>query len=344
MLGHIRFFFILFFGLISLAFADPWFTGPIIIDSGLVTPLGSYELTVYTADTRGFGIYNNDFSFISTSRYSSDYIAPSFSYGLTSDIDFDILLDYIKNQNEGQSYSGIGDTLMEMGFQLMTQKNSNKRSDLRLIMVEIFPTGRYNDLNPRLYTTQSTGSGSYISAIGLVVQHLMELSNNHYANLHASTQIIIPSTVRVNGLSSYGGATDTNGIIRPGNAISFDLAIEYSLSQNWVAVMEGFFFAQQASSFQGLLTQDTATFFRQKQQDAKPKGGRRSFNRIMPNLHNIGNLSGIANGNIAELTLAPALEYNFSENFGIIAGTWFTVNSKNTPAFISAMLTFVQSW
>ena len=39
-----------------------------------------------------------------------------------------------------------------------------------------------------------------------------------------------------------------------------------------------------------------------------------------------------------QLSLAPAIEYNFNENWGVIAGPWFTVAGKNSSAFIVGML------
>ena len=44
-------------------------------------------------------------------------------------------------------------------------------------------------------------------------------------------------------------------------------------------------------------------------------------------------------GNLAshQLNLAPAIEYNFNENLGIIFGPWFSVVGKNSDRFVSAV-------
>ncbi|MCB1827280.1 MAG: hypothetical protein KDH94_02560 [Coxiellaceae bacterium] len=34
-------------------------------------------------------------------------------------------------------------------------------------------------------------------------------------------------------------------------------------------------------------------------------------------------------------SIAPAIEYNFNGNLGIIAGVWFGVDGRNTPEFAS---------
>ncbi len=39
-------------------------------------------------------------------------------------------------------------------------------------------------------------------------------------------------------------------------------------------------------------------------------------------------------------SLAPALEYNWSANIGLIGGVWFTVGGRNTSRFVSGVLAF----
>ncbi len=126
------------------------------------------------------------------------------------------------------------------------------------------------------------------------------------------------------------------------------MAAEYSITQNWVAVIETYILAQQASSFTGVITTDSSSFDQQVAQSrVLNKHGRLkriTFNNITPSQHNIGGSDNIGSGNVAEITLAPALEYNFSENLGIIGGAWFTLSGKNTPAFISTMIELTMSW
>ena len=39
-----------------------------------------------------------------------------------------------------------------------------------------------------------------------------------------------------------------------------------------------------------------------------------------------------------QFSLAPAIEYNWSENYGIIAGAWFSIAGRNLPEFASAVV------
>jgi len=43
----------------------------------------------------------------------------------------------------------------------------------------------------------------------------------------------------------------------------------------------------------------------------------------------------------AELfSIAPALEYNWNENIGIIGGTWLSLIGRNTASFTNAVIAF----
>jgi len=119
-----------------------------------------------------------------------------------------------------------------------------------------------------------------------------------------------------------------------------DLAGEFTLTQRWVAVLEGNLIYQQASKFHGRLGERTAN-------DPLPLGNHPRLStllhRLFPSRHNIEG-TGIGSGNLNQLTLAPGLEYNFSANYGVIAGAWFTVAGKNTPVFVAPMIVFNAYW
>jgi len=337
-----------FLGLLTVslpALSDdtPWFTGPLLSGSPVVTPLGTVNTYLDMLSQHNSGIYQNDYDFISTPRYLSSDFSPSFVYGLTNDVDFGVELDYLRNQNEGQSYSGLGDTNMNLGFQLMTQGTSKNRSNIKLTLHQLFPTGRYDQLDPQYYTSNALGVGSYHTGISIVGQHLFALQESHYLNVYGGMTLTYASSLRLHGLSTYGGGRETDGIIYPGDSLTADLAAEYLISKNWVAVIEGYFLGQRASHFVGRVGNNPAAFI-EGRLPSEPGSHRILFNRIMPNLHNLGNYEKIGSGNVAQITLAPALEYNFSDDIGIIGGAWFSVSGKNAPAFFTTMLRLCVTW
>lgn len=337
---------------------EPWFTGPLIFDSAEITPVGSQFLQLTNQFSNSRYIYDYNGTRIPIPLASTDNIILKYAYGLSSKMDMELDMLYMGNQTLGQSKSGIGDTAIELGYQVLTQGNSHWRPNFRVALIELFPTGRYNQLNPTLLATDATGSGSYQTSVGLNFDLLTQFSGTeHYLKTSGSITAIYANSVKLRGDNIYGGAQNTRGRINPGNAIVLDLAAEYTLTQNWVAVLESFVLAQQASDFSGELGSNPSSFktlitsnIRRRGSSLTPEqlidDNRAVFqsNHIRPSNRNIGSGQDIGNGNLYELSLAPAIEYNFSENIGIIGGCWFTVEGANTPYFFSSVIQLDTRW
>ena len=322
----------------TLVHATPWFSGPLYADWGVVTPIGHGYWRAYGDTTSNYGIFDTNHNLIQAPHSATDNARSIFGYGLTKNVDTELVLTYVKNQNELRSSSNIGDTSVKLGFQLMRQDEHDSPVNLRLTLGEIFPTGPYNRLNPNKEGTDGTGGGSYLTQIGLHFQHLSEIIETHYLCTRASVVFTYANQVPLTGFSVFGGTPLTRGYISPGNSTMFALSGEYSLTQNWVAVLEGFIYTQQASTFNGKLNAAVESNFLQL------SSKKIIFNRLLPSNHNIGGQLDIGNGNVSELSLAPALEYNFTQYVGVIGGVLFSVSGKNTPAFVSSAVAVTISW
>lgn len=229
---------------------------------------------------------------------------PIISIGLTKFIDIQASFPYDFDWNRGQYASNIGDYSLGFGFQVMQQKPNSWRPDLRITLQEIFPTGKFDHLDINKFGTDQTGSGSYQTAVAFNFQYLIELYNQHYLRSRLNLVGGTGTDVNVDGVNTFGGGTDTRGKVKVGNSYSADLAFEYSLTKNWVPVFEMLFVISEATGFSG-------------NPGFTPAG---AYNTI-----------GGPGGN--QFSLAPALEYNFSENFGIIGGVWFSVTGPPAGQF-----------
>lgn len=164
--------------------------------------------------------------------------------------------------------------------------------------------------------TDSTGLGSYQTLIAFNFQHLAEVFKTHYLRTRLSLSKLYASSVNIHGLSSYGGTSTTQGTIRPGEETDAVLAFEYTLTQNWVAVMEGYISEGTSTRFNGILT-----------------------------IGNMGSpLANVGSGDYYEEALSPAIEYNFNENIGIIAGLWFPIRGKNTSDYTTYVVALNAFW
>ena len=298
------------------AMADPWFTGPLLAPSGHTIPNGHTNFEMYGLDVNTNGSYNNTGQIIHRPEFKSIVANPVLSHGFTDWLDVQLTLPYVFNATRGVKYNRIGDTAISLGFQLWEQKKSPKSIDVRILLQEIFPTGRYEQLNPTLLGTDATGLGSYQTQVGLNLQYLLVLPREHYLRTRFIVAHLYASSVEVQGLNSYGGTESTFGRIRPGSEDSLDLAFEYTLTQHWVAVLEGTYAKGQATRFNGILT-----------------------------IQEIGGPdASIGSDQYHQTSLAPALEYNFTGNLGLIGGVWFPVSGKNTSHFMTYMLALNAFW
>lgn len=311
---------------------DPWFTGPFFAESGKTIPKGHSELFLTGYYTSSDAIYNNNWMLESTSPYRTIEINPQFTYGLTDsmDVEWDIL--YQNNRTLGKTRQAMGDTAILLGFQLLDSEKIS--TSIRLTLEEIIPTGRFERLSSANHGTDATGLGSYQSLVGLNIEHSSVIQETYTLKSLLSIDYLYATETKIEGISTFGGNPLTRGTIKPGNVFTFDLAEELSLTQHWVAVLEGYFLFENASKFKG----DVGKFKSLRTLD--PTQRERVIDRLhglFPSRHNIGKL-GLGNDNVGEFTFAPGLEYNFTENCGLIMGSWFTVAGKNTPNFNSIII------
>lgn len=315
--GSIRY--VLLFSLVTtcnIGFAEPWFTGPLLAAAGHTLPRGHTNLEVYGLDIMSTGNYNESGHTVRSPLFRTRVANPILGHGFTDWMDAQFSLPYSISRTQGIHSSGLGDVAAGLGFQLLEQKKSTWKPDLRFTIQETIPTGRFDRLNPAALGTDSNGLGSYQTQFALNFQHLTELFKTHYLRTRLSLSRVYSSSVTIEGRSSYGGSISTRGTIAPGLENDAVLALEYTLTQNWVAVMEGYV-------SQGRSTRFNSNF-------------------------GIGNLGSpednIGSGSYFEEALTPAIEYNFNSNIGLIGGVWFPVKGTNTSYYTTYVLALNAYW
>lgn len=294
----------------------PWMTGPILAPAGHVVPGGHVNWEPYLFVTDTFGTYNNRGKVVHDKPTITTQPMLSLTVGLTQWMDFQALIPYSFNTREGQSDNNWADISLMFGFQVLTgDPNSLWFPDLRVTLEETFPAGKYDQLNPALNGTDSTGIGSYQSAIGLNFQHvwhsqtLKYFSGVHYLRGRLSYTYTIPSSVNVHGINAFGGALNTSGSVNVGNKSVIDIGLEYSMTANWVLATDIVYNNETPSEFSG-------------------------FSGLSPD----GSNANVGLGSNHQYSLAPAIEYNWNEQLGVIAGSWFTVGGDNSGDFAGAAI------
>lgn len=291
----------------------PWFTGPILAAAGRTVPLGNVNFELYAFYTDTFAAFDNNWNRFDITDIHTGQINPILTYGLADNFDVQLNLPYAQNRTEGINNRHLGDVAVNLGMQLFRQ-DKNQFTDLRLTLQQIFPTGRFEDLNPTNEGTDGTGVGSYQTSIGLNFQHLFLFGNYHYRQ-RFTLNYVVAQPVHIRGVSVYGSNDQTHGTIKPGNLTGIDIAGELEVSRHWVLVMEAFYFYRTPLAFEGFAGFDDN-----------------------------GNLLDLTQGRIAAITIAPAIEYNFSAHYGIIAGVWLPIRGKNFSDFLSSVVAFNAFW
>lgn len=281
----------------------PWFTGPLLAPSSLVIPKGHANIEPYYNNSILTGLYGPDWKNVPMPNFYSKKLQVPIQIGLVDRLDFEIVPAYVWNYTQGKSYDGIGDMTLLMDIQLVPDIADSWVPIVKLAFTGNAPLGKYKRLTIGNLATDSLGSGSWFPGMTLVFSKLIRIGRTKsFINTRLGVNYSVGTQVIVRGLNSYGGDPTTKGKVYPGNYILSDLAFEVNFTQNWVFAMDIVYNHYNKSRFSG-------TTIRQ---------------------------SKIPSSEV--FSLAPALEYNWSENVGVIGGIWFSAKGRNTINFTTGMI------
>ncbi len=282
----------------------PWFTGPLLAPSGLTIPPGHYNIEPYVYATANTGTYNSDWKRVKTDTFWANIFQPSIQFGINSWLDFQFNPTLSYNYKQGQAKWVIGD--MPIGFDIQLFKRSGPLTSwntaLKLAIKETLPLGKYQNLDPKKLLTDVGGQGTWQTAAGLVWGNLFYLGSNTFLTWRTAFQYSLPAPVRVKNLNVYGGGAGTKGTVYPAQGFQLDTAVEVNLNRNWAFAMDLLGIWNLKTRFKGTST------------------------------------APMTSPSTTQFSLAPALEYNWSANLGVIFGCWFTVAGRNSSQFTSGVL------
>jgi len=283
---------------------EPWLTGPLLTASPHVVPVGHFNLEPYLFVNNDIGYLNNHWHLQRFSNVSSNINFQFFAQiGLTPWMDMSIIPQFFYNYKEMESSWRFGDFLMGLDFQLSPGNYKKRIPSVKFTINELFPTGQYQHLKASNLGTDSSGGGSFATTFQMVFGHHMHFYSVHFLAARLSAAAILFSQVSVHGINSYGGDSSTVGRVFPGTAFPVLLGLEYTMTQNWALAL------------------DVASTFTCK---SRFKG-----TTIAPVGTNTWSYS---------LSFAPAIEFNYTVNVGLIAGVWVTAFGRNTPNFINYVI------
>lgn len=284
---------------------SPWLTGPLLTPSAHVVPKGHFNIEPYLYVIETIGSYNSHWrSHSQKKEWVINQQTPNW-IGLTKKWDFFFNPQFFYKIKSGASSANFGDFILGLDYQIHLDNAETWYPAVKLYIREFFPTGKYQHGNPHKKGTDLVGEGSYITNIGIIMSRTFHFSGVHYLQVRWALFQNFHTPAHVKGFNSYGGDFGTKGKVHPGNLLRALTSFEYTLTKHWALACD-----IEYRHF-------TKTRFSGNRGPGSPAVGRHSSEQF---------------------SIAPAIEYNWSRNLGIIAGSWFSLAGRNSDEFVSSVV------
>lgn len=294
------------------AMLSPWFTGPLLVPAAECNPKGDASWQPYLFVTNNFGEYDSHWQPQNTPNTWNVIPFVDVTYGLSSFMDIEATASFVYNYSQGSSAVRFTDWSLILGFQGLRDTLGTWEPNLRITLQQVFPFGQYDHLNPKKHGTDGSGSGAYQTAINFTFDKTFLYATDKYFRIRWSLGYFFPVPVHIQGLSVYGGAPGTDGKVFPGQTFLGYLSGEVQITQHWAFACDSEYLIKRHDRFSG-----------------KPGTG------------GDGEKASVGNPFSVQISMAPAIEYSFSENFGLIGGVWFSVAGKNASRFFGGVFSVV---
>jgi hypothetical protein len=201
----------------------------------------------------------------------------------------------------------LGDVTLDAEYGLTRFHEGSWRPATAVVVQETLPTGKYDRLSAG--TSSGLGSGAYTTTLGLYSQTYLWLPNGRILRLRFNGSQAFSSAVNLEGVSVYGTGAGFRGRTRPGGSTLVDAAAEYSLTRRWALALDAMYRYNNNTRVTGY-----------------------DVSGPTPAGMQMDSGSGYAVG------LAPAIEYNWRHNLGVILGTYASVAGRNTADTITPVV------
>jgi hypothetical protein len=178
-----------------------------------------------------------------------------------------------------------------------------------LVVNLVLPTGKDDHLSA---LKEGHGNGSFAPEIGINVQQYFLLANGRLLRARINVLKDFPLRHDVSGRSVFGTDADFHGRAKPGSKTSVIAGLEYSVTKEWV------------------LAFDVERDQWERTEVAGHDASGTPVKQTTPKSWNIG--------------FAPAVEYNWSDGAGIIAGVWVVPKGHNSRSSVTPAIAIQRFW
>ena len=281
------------------ALGDAWWTGPMLAPSAGTLPHGHVLVEPYFYDVMQYGSYSRSGAVTSATHSNTFGTLTYVIYGLTDRLSVGVIptADYTTIAGGPNSNGpGLGDLGLLAQYRISQFQLGRFTPTTSISVQETLPTGRYDNLGSN--PNNGFGGGAYSTKISLYMQSFAWFPNGRIVRLRLNLSQTFSGQANITGVSVYGTNAGFHGSAAPGDTSTIDAAGEYSLTRSWV------------------LASDVVYTY--------------SGNTVV---NGTGGMTNLGDGH--SLAVAPAIEYNWTSNAGILLGIRYYPSGRNTAASLT---------
>lgn len=274
---------------------DAWWTGPMLANGAETLPQGHMLIEPYVYDVMSSGV---------DAFGSRAYVL----YGLTDRLTVGAIpiIGYNRVSNGPNSSGiGLGDQILQAQYRLIRFHEGSWVPTVSLMLQESLPTGRYDRLGSR--PANGMGGGAYTTTIGVNTQSYFWLPNGRILRARLNVTTTFSGRANVDGVSTYGTGQDFRGHARGGTNFYVGAALEYSLTTRWVAALDVTYSHNDNTWVRGF--------------------------DVVPGVEPVRVSKRF--GRSDAVGYAPAIEYNWTPNIGVLFGVRVIAGGNNTKRSVT---------
>ncbi len=277
---------------------DAWWTGPMLAPSAATLPRGHFLIEPYLYDV--IAAHSNGFGSLTYVNYG---VADKLTVGMIPTAGFNQV-----SNGPSSSGVGLGDLTLQAQYRITKFHEGSWVPTTSLAVQETLPTGKYDRLGAR--PSEGFGSGAYTTTLAFYSQAYFWLPNDRILRMRFNVSQAFSSYLNVKDVSVYGTGQGFRGHAQPGRSFFVDGSLEYSLTRSWVLALD-------------------ATH--------RHNGNTRAigYNILDPNGAQNPDSIQLDSGSSEVFAFAPAIEYSWKPNLGVLLGARLIPATHNTHATVT---------
>lgn len=284
---------------------EAWWTGPMLAPSANTLPKGHFLIEPYLYDVITQGFYDSNGARVRVPHDNSIGSLTYMLYGAANKFTVGMIPTFGYNEvSNGASSTGmgVGDLTLQAQYRLHLFREGSWIPTMSVAVQQTLPTGRYQQLGR---VSDGFGAGAFTTSPAFYSQTFFWLPNARILRMRFNVVPAFSRTVNIQDVSVYGTSAGFRGHAKPAPSIFVDAAWEYSITKRWVLALDATYHHQGNTPVIGYGVADPSQSVQ------------------------------LNSGSSDAFGLAPAIEYNWRPNLGVLLGVRLIPVGRNTASTIT---------